>query len=403
MVRKKAKKAAKGKRNSKKASESLEMFESILNGDLEMEERQAEMDKAFGAKEDLSESNEMFDTVFRDELKAEQAKEKKGSPAKKKRRKSKSSELPPWKRRTEEEEKTAKKGKKSRPKKKSTGRGRGALLLLFLVLLAGAGLHYYGLADFGPYAAHLKDVKTEAIWLYETYAGKGKATAEKDENSAIKKQVPTRPAAQPVVTAVKNKTPLKPPRSQEKPKPAARTLPAVSENKGSVAAPSKVAAAAARRPAKSTTKKPVSFPYSVYLGSYSKTHYLQKAMREYEAKGLSPFWVKVDLGKKGIWHRVFAGCFQTGTEADAFIKEKKIPEGEARLVKYSNLIGTYTSEKALQGRRAALVKLGYSPYVVPDGQGPYRLYVGAFRKKSFSEGLKADLAAKGFQSQIVAR
>jgi cell division protein FtsN len=388
MVRKKAKKTSKGKRNSKKAPESLEMFESIFDDNLEMEERQGRRDKAFGTKEDLSESNEMFDTVFRDELKAEQAKEKKGSPAKNKRRKSKSSELPPWKRRAEEEEKTAKMGKKSRPKKRSTGRGRVALLLLFMVLLAGAGLHYYGLADFGPYAAHLKDLKTEALWLYETYAGKEKATAEKDENS---------------VTSVKNKPRLEPPRSQEKPKPASRTLPAVSKNKGSVAAPSKVATAAARRPAKSTTKKSVSFPYSVYLGSYSKTEYLQKAMREYEEKGLAPFWVKVDLGKKGVWHRVFAGCFQTGTEADVFIKEKKIPEGEARLVKYSNLIGTYTSEEALQGRRAALVKLGYSPYVVSGGQGVYRLYVGAFRQKSFSEGLKADLAAKGFQSQIVAR
>ena len=419
MVRKKARKAPKGESKSKKPSESLEMFDSLFKGNLEMEQTQARRDKAVWAKEELSESDEMFDTVFRDELKDEEGQEKERPPAKKKTRKNKPSELPPWKRRDEDEKRAAKKGRRGRPKKKSKGRGRVALLLLFLVILAGAGLHYHGLADFGPYAAHLKDLKTEALSLYETYAGKGKAAARKDEKSAIKKRVPARPAPQPVVTAVKEKRLLDPPKSQEKPKPAPRTLPAVSENKVSAAAPPKVAAAAVKSPdsatppavsaappknaAKSTTKKPVSFPYSVYLGSYSKTDYLQKAMREYEEKGLFPFWVKVDLGNKGIWHRVFAGCFQTEAEADAFIKEKKIPEGESRLVTYGNLVGTYPSEKALQGRRAALVKLGYSPYVVPGSQGTYRLCVGAFRKKSLSEALKADLATKGIQSQIVAR
>jgi hypothetical protein len=412
MARKKA-----GKASSKKPSESLEMFESLFKGNLEMEERQPNRDKAVWAKEELSESNEMFDSIFRDDL---SDKDKERPPAKKKPRKSKPSELPPWKR---PEKKGARKSKKSRPKKKkSAGRARVALLLLFLILLAGAGLHYYGVADFGPYAAHLKDLKTEALSLYEGFAGKEKGATETIEKPAVKQRIPVRPATQPAT--VRDEAPIKPQppvdkAEVEKPKPAPPIPPPVSENKDSAAASSSGATAAVKRPggasppaappagaktpAKSTAKKPVSFPYSVYLGSYSKTEYLKKAMKTYDEKGLSPFWVKVDLGEKGVWHRVFAGWFHTGAEADAFIKEKAIPEGESRRVQYSNLIGSYPSEKALQHRRAVLVKLGYSPYVVPGGQDVYRLYVGAFRKKSFSEALKADLAANGIQSRIVAR
>jgi hypothetical protein len=412
MARKKA-----GKASSKKPSESLEMFDSLFKGNLEMEERQANRDKAVWAKEELSESNEMFDSIFRDDL---SDKDKERPPAKKKPRKSKPSELPPWKR---PEKKGARKSKKSRPKKKkSARRARVALLLLLLTLLAGAGLHYYGVADFGPYAAHLKDLKTEALSLYAGFAGKEKAGTETIENPAIKKRIPIKPASQPAT--VKHEAPIKPqpPADKapvEKPKPASPAPPAVSEKKASATAPSSAATAAVKRPgrdarpavpaagaktpSKSTAKKPVSFPYSVYLGSYSKADYLKKAMKAYDEKGLFPFWVKVDLGEKGVWHRVFAGCFQTRAEADAFIKEKAISEGESRLVRYSNLIGTYASGKALQDRRAALVKRGYSPYVVPGGQDVYRLYVGAFRKKPFSEALKAELAADGIQSQIVAR
>ena len=242
MVRKRSKKSSTDKKKRNNPSESLEMFETLFKDDLEMESRQAQRDKAAWAKEEFSESGEMFDTVFREDLEAEKERDKKRSPAKKKRGKSKPSELPPWKRRAEQEEKTAEKGKKSRPKKRSAGRGIGALLLLFLVLLAGAGLHYYGLVDFGPYAAHLKGLKTEAVLLYEAYAGKGKAAEEKDEISAIKKPVPARPAPQTAVAAVKDKAPFKPEAPELKPKPAPRKAPVLAERKGPQPAPPAVVA-----------------------------------------------------------------------------------------------------------------------------------------------------------------
>jgi hypothetical protein len=411
MVKKRAREPFADKRRSKKPSESLEMFDSLFRENLEMEPGQAGRDKSARDKVELSESNEMFDAVFREDLGAEEKNEKEGSPAKKKRVKPKPSELPPWKRRAEEKEKAGEKRKKGRPKNKSRARGKVSLLLLFLVLLGGTGLHYYGFVDLGPYAERLKALKAEAVWLYEAYAGKGKGPAEIEESSAITKPIPTRPQSQPVVTAAKEKAPLKPKASVEKARPAPRTLAGVSDKRGPAAASPAASAVAVKSAAKDTRPavspvtagRPASFPYSVYLGSYSKTKYLQKAMREYEDKGLLPFWVKVDLGKKGVWHRVFAGCFRTGKEAEAFIKEKGIPEGEARQVKYGNLIGTYRSEKALQTKRAALLKLGYSPYIISRHKDEYLLFVGAFSSQSNAEDLRGDLSSKGIRSRIVVR
>ena len=54
----------------------------------------------------------------------------------------------------------------------------------------------------------------------------------------------------------------------------------------------------------------VRFPYSLYLGSYRNLERAQKAVSQYEKKGLSPYWVKVLLKEKGEWYRVFAGSFE---------------------------------------------------------------------------------------------
>jgi len=420
MVRNKVKKTARKKKQGKNRSDSLEMFDNVFKGRLEIEGRQAERDKAVWGKEDLTESAEMFDAVFRDDLDVDDKKEKKRARSKRKRSAPKPSELPPWKRRAAMEDKSAQGEGRGAPEKRKSrpGKGRAALLFLFMVLLAGAALHFYGLVDFEIYAEHLKGLKTEAISLYEDYAGKGQAIAKKEPRMAIKRPIPARPAPPPVVAAKKQEPSLKPQTPVEKAKPAPRTVAAVSEKKSSKTAPPTasvatrspgktapraVPAVAAKSPGKTAHRKPVLYPYSVYLGSYSKTEYFQRALSEYEGKGLSPYWVRVDLGEKGIWFRVFAGCFETEEQAEAFMKRKGIPEGESWHVKYANLIGTYPSEKAAEGQRSSLVKLGFSPYVIPDGNGRFRLHVGAFHQKPLSEALKADLATKGIQSQIVSR
>ena len=150
-------------------------------------------------------------------------------------------------------------------------------------------------------------------------------------------------------------------------------------------------------------RKALSYPYSIYLGSFSSVESVQKVLSDYQEMGLSPYWVKLDLGDKGIWYRLYSEYFQTRREAEAFIKAKKIPEAESRKTTYANLIGSYTSEEALNKKRKALLDLKYGPYVIYEDKSEFRLYVGAFYQKARAEEQKADLRSKGIQSQLVAR
>lgn len=88
-----------------------------------------------------------------------------------------------------------------------------------------------------------------------------------------------------------------------------------------------------------------SYPYAVYLGSFRREDVLQRALETYREQGLSPYPVRMDLGPKGIWLRVFTGFFETREKADAFIKKKRVADGASRNTKFAVLIGTCSSRQ----------------------------------------------------------
>ena len=117
----------------------------------------------------------------------------------------------------------------------------------------------------------------------------------------------------------------------------------------------------------------------------------------------STYWVKLDLGDKGIWFRLFAGYFQTREEADEFIRTRKIKGAESRRIKYANLIGFYTSKEEIEKQKAILEKQGYSPYIINDTEKNFRLFVGAFYQRVRAEKQNSHLANNGIHSQLVER
>jgi cell division septation protein DedD len=145
-----------------------------------------------------------------------------------------------------------------------------------------------------------------------------------------------------------------------------------------------------------------SYPYSVYLGSYKDLDRARKVVSGFQTKGTS-YWVKTDLGDKGIWYRVYVGCFRTRDEAEIFIKTHQIVGGESRHITYANLIGTYTSDEELDKMRYSLLNLEFSPYVIEASGGGFHLFTGAFYQKDRAEKERRDLEAKGIQSQLVER
>ena len=149
-------------------------------------------------------------------------------------------------------------------------------------------------------------------------------------------------------------------------------------------------------------EKTLSYPYSVYLGSFSTIKKVKKASAYYSEMGLSSYWTKVDLGKKGIWFRLFTGWFKTKKEADEFIKIRQIKDAESKQTKYTILIGIYTSEEEFDKQKNILEKLEYSPYFMSEAN-VYRLYVGAFDQKSKAEEQNSELANNGIPARLVER
>jgi hypothetical protein len=214
----------------------------------------------------------------------------------------------------------------------------------------------------------------------------------------------TKPSYSPVV-----KQPQKPagehphiPAFDTSQKPAAKVSPpAVKKSPKPVAHTQKKAASA--KGSSLPAKPPVSYPYSIHLGSYGSPERAKKAVSLYEKKGLSPYWVEVDLGEKGVWFRIFTGYFAKKEEAEAYIKEKQITDARSKRTAYANLIGVYNSKHELHRKRLTLSKLGYSPYVIAGVNGESLLYAGAFYQKTRAEKQHTQLASKGIRSRVVSR
>jgi SPOR domain len=145
------------------------------------------------------------------------------------------------------------------------------------------------------------------------------------------------------------------------------------------------------------------YPYSVYLGSFKAPEAVKKALSDYQEKGLSAYWVKVDLGDKGVWYRFFTGYFRSKLEAEKYIKDHNIQGAEPGITKYANLIGSYGSDKEVEVQQRAILSAGFYPYVIKDADGKSLVYSGAFDRKEYAEKERNDLASKGIMSTVVER
>ncbi|MEE9609698.1 MAG: polysaccharide biosynthesis tyrosine autokinase, partial [Desulfatiglandales bacterium] len=164
----------------------------------------------------------------------------------------------------------------------------------------------------------------------------------------------------------------------------------------------------AKNPAEIDTPAPpleiVSYPYSLYLGSFRNLERARKAISIYSKKGLSPFWVKMDFQEKGIWFRVYTGYFEAQEQAEKFRQEHELKEATIKNTRYANLIGTYSNGGVeLKKRILLLIGLGYSPYVIEGHDEKFRLLVGGFFPKQRAVKLHRDLKSKGIQNRVVMR
>jgi cell division protein FtsN len=150
--------------------------------------------------------------------------------------------------------------------------------------------------------------------------------------------------------------------------------------------------------------KEVSFhPYSILLSSCQMRESVQKVLFKYHEIGLVPYVVKIELGEKELWWRIFMGHYRSKEEALKAIKEHGLSEAIVMKTPYTNLIGNYSSEDDATEMLQSIKELGYSPYIVEPGENNFQLVVGAFKKRKEAEKQRIDLLSDGIKNQIIRR
>lgn len=144
-------------------------------------------------------------------------------------------------------------------------------------------------------------------------------------------------------------------------------------------------------------------PYSLMLSSCRLRQSANKIVSDYQKAGLTPYIVKVKFGNGDEWLRVLTGHYRTRREALKVKKEQQLSGAIVKKTPYTNLIGTFAAEAAMQGDLSRIRKLGYSPYFLKTQNGRYKLLVGAFVTKEGAENQRKELQAKGIQNQVIKR
>jgi len=333
---------------------------------------------------------------------------------------------------------TAGRAKASKKKDKGSPIPKVIVFLVLLAAAAGGASIYFGVIDVSDYIGWPEPVKKEAPKVAVTKPSSAQPAARPTQPAEHRAAQPSEPQAKPALPeppeVAKAETPPPPPAAQApvkiEPPPAEEQPPAKSQasatgspgpKSGPKALPPSVQAPTVSKKAEisqtgsqpkegefTKTLPPVSgsgiaYPYSVYLGSIQGMDLVKKAMSSYESQGLSPYWSKVDLGAKGTWYRVYAGHFASAQEAEAFIQQKRIKDGEVKETRYSNLIGTFGTKQGGEEKALALAGMGVSAYSIPAADGQVRLYSGAFITKEGAEKNQAELNSRGIKSEIVER
>jgi hypothetical protein len=314
-----------------------------------------------------------------------------------------------------------------RKKAKSSSAPKVALLVILLAVLAGLGSSYMGIIDISPLLeyfgfGHEKLAQAPVPAKPPLRSNEKLASSPKQQQPA--KAPPSQPAS-PVTTpppASKAKKPVEPdtptalpqsPLAKERiegkaspvqtPNQSGPPDVAAKEEPQTVPAQTQPAAKPAAPEVASLRAPSPQYPYSVYLGSFKSSGTVNKALTEYQEKGLSVYWARVDLGDKGVWFRFFTGYFRTKEEAEKFIKDRNIQGATPGTTKYANFIGNYESDKEVKDRKQALVSAGFYPYTIKGIDGKSLIYSGAFDRKEYAEKEHTLLASKGIHSELVER
>jgi len=151
-------------------------------------------------------------------------------------------------------------------------------------------------------------------------------------------------------------------------------------------------------------KRSPSLPYSLQLSSCRSLKNAQNAAADFRKMGLDPFIVNVYLKKHGgYWWRVLSGQYSSMEDALQAKKDHKLSGAIVKRTRFANLIRDYETQELTIEMKNRLETLGFSAYTVGYGDRDYRLFVGAFTRKSQAEDQALELQTKGIMCRVVDR
>jgi cell division septation protein DedD len=138
-------------------------------------------------------------------------------------------------------------------------------------------------------------------------------------------------------------------------------------------------------------------PWSVHVGSYRSVVAARGVASDLARRGMTAFLSPVVLPEKGEWVRVYVGAFDDPEEARATLSELTtsgiVEDGSVRDTPLAFLLGVYPTTEEARGRISELAGRGIPAYAL--GEGPVRVWAGAFQNEAESRLLASTLGAEG--------
>jgi cell division septation protein DedD len=134
-------------------------------------------------------------------------------------------------------------------------------------------------------------------------------------------------------------------------------------------------------------------PFSVHVGSYRTASAADGVVRDLRQRGLNAFASPVVLPGMGEWVRVYVGAYGDRAEGKATLDRLTgsgvVAEGAVRNTPLAFGFGVYPTEEEADEKASGLVARGIPAYVI--GDGPYRVWAGAFESEDESRVLASAL------------
>lgn len=158
-------------------------------------------------------------------------------------------------------------------------------------------------------------------------------------------------------------------------------------------------------PSQVTEEEAIPSPFTVVLGSFLTLGRTKKAATEYKERGLEVSWNRVDLGKKGIWYRLFSGKFISKSEAERFKERNKLNNSIVICAPWAVQIGRDISLGDLERINKILKDNSLDSYLKVSNKDKHRdrLLTGAFITKEGADNQARELNDHGIEAIVVTR